>query len=89
MARFPYPKEGIYHNDEGDFDASMRNNEIQEMNTPLAVEGHANNMAVIPVLLGNGASPEVCSVSESQSPVAMLGLSPKQYQRMRNSSRMD
>ena len=35
---------------------------------PLAVAGHANNMAVIPVLLENGASPEVRSVSESQSP---------------------
>ena len=35
---------------------------------PLAVAGHANNMAVIPVLLDNGASPEVRSVSESQSP---------------------
>ena len=35
---------------------------------PLAVAGHANNMVVIPVLLENGASPEVRSVSESQSP---------------------
>ena len=31
---------------------------------PLAVAGHANNTAVIPVLLDNGASPEVRSVSE-------------------------
>ena len=35
---------------------------------PLAVAGHANNTAVIPVLLDNGASPEVRSVSEYQTP---------------------
>lgn len=35
---------------------------------PLAVAGHTNNTAVTPVLLDNGASPEVCSVSESHSP---------------------
>ncbi len=35
---------------------------------PLAVAGHANNTAVIPVLLDNGASPEVRSVSEDKSP---------------------
>ena len=35
---------------------------------PLAVAGRANNLAVIPVLLKNGASPEVRSVSESCSP---------------------
>ena len=35
---------------------------------PLAVAGRANNTAVIPVLLDNGASPEICSVSESHSP---------------------
>ena len=36
--------------------------------SPLAVAGHANNMAVIPVLLVNGASPEVRSLSNKQSP---------------------
>ncbi len=35
---------------------------------PLAVAVHANNMAVIPVLLANGASPEVRSISAEQSP---------------------
>ncbi len=35
---------------------------------PLAVASKANNMAVIPVLLANGASPEVRSVSADQSP---------------------
>ena len=35
---------------------------------PLAVAGHANNTAVIPVLLDNGASPEVRSVSDDHSP---------------------
>ena len=35
---------------------------------PLAVAAQANNTAVIPVLLDNGASPEVRSVSEDLSP---------------------
>lgn len=35
---------------------------------PLAVAGQANNLAVIPLLLANGASPEVRSVSARQSP---------------------
>lgn len=35
---------------------------------PLAVAGHANNLAVIPILLANGASPEVRSVSSKHSP---------------------
>lgn len=35
---------------------------------PLAVAGHANNLAVIPVLLANGASPETRSVSAVQTP---------------------
>ena len=36
--------------------------------SPLDVAGHANNLAVIPILLANGASPEVRSVSAAQSP---------------------
>jgi hypothetical protein len=35
---------------------------------PLAVASQANNLPVIPVLLANGADPEVRSVSASQSP---------------------
>ena len=35
---------------------------------PLAVAVRANNLAVIPVLLANGASPEVRSISDEQSP---------------------
>ena len=35
---------------------------------PLAVAGQANNLAVIPILLANGASPEVRSVSAKHSP---------------------
>ena len=35
---------------------------------PLDVAGHANNLAVIPVLLANGASPEVRSVSATLTP---------------------
>ena len=35
---------------------------------PLAVAGQANNLSVIPVLLANGASPEVRSVSEKRTP---------------------
>lgn len=35
---------------------------------PLAVAGHTNNTAVIPVLLDYGASPEVCSVRTDLSP---------------------
>ena len=35
---------------------------------PLDVAGKANNLAVIPVLLANGASPEVRSVSAAQTP---------------------
>lgn len=35
---------------------------------PLAVAGLANNMAVIPVLLANGASPEIHSIAAKQSP---------------------
>lgn len=37
--------------------------------SPLAVAGRANNLAVIPVLLANGAAPNVCNVSEVQTPV--------------------
>jgi hypothetical protein len=35
---------------------------------PLDVAGQANNLAVIPVLLANGASPEIRSVSAKLSP---------------------
>ena len=35
---------------------------------PLAVAGKANNLAVIPILLANGASPEIRSVSATESP---------------------
>ena len=36
--------------------------------SPLAIAGHANNLSVIPVLLDNGASPEIRSVSGDLSP---------------------
>lgn len=36
--------------------------------SPLAVAYQANNMAVIPVLLANGASPEIRSIAADQSP---------------------
>ena len=36
--------------------------------SPLAEAYQANNMAVIPVLLANGASPEICSIDAEQSP---------------------
>ncbi len=39
-----------------------------QLPAPLAVAGHANNLAVVPVLLANGASPEIRSVAAAHSP---------------------